>query len=146
MFLGSIIDQIGDQPPEWGQGMAGYGERLASRFGTGVVQGTLQASACALIRQDPRYVRSQSDSPWQRTGHALLFSLLTFNNDGKPRPAVATLGSYYASSMIATSWMPSRYTALGDGVRDGNRQVIMGSLANLVQEFWPEIRRVVGRK
>jgi len=68
----------------------------------------------------------------------LLFSLLTFNNDGKPRPAVATLGSYYASSMIATSWMPSRYTALGDGVRDGNRQVIMGSLANLVQEFWPE--------
>jgi hypothetical protein len=146
MFMGSVLDQVGNQPPEWGKGISGYGERLASRFGSGVVQGTIQASACAVIGQDPRYIRSASEHTWSRAGHAFLYSVLTYNNEGKPRLAVATLGSYYSSSMIATSWLPSRYTPLGDGVRDGNRQVILAGLSNLVQEFWPEVRKIMGRK
>jgi len=146
MFMGSVLDQVQNQPPEWGKGISGYGQRLASRFGSGVIQGTIQASACAVIGQDPRYIRSGSEHAWPRAGHALLYSVLTYNNEGKTRLALATLGSYYGSSMIATSWLPSRYTPLGDGVRDGNRQVILAGFANLVQEFWPEIRRIVGRK
>src|SRR5258706_10469805 len=146
IFMGSVLDQLGNQPPEWGQGISGYGERLVSRFGSGIVQGTIQASACALVKQDPRYIRSGSERPWPRAVHALLYSVLTYNNEGKPRLAVATVGSYYSSSMIATTWLPTRYSPLGDGVRDGNRQVILASLSNLVQEFWPEIRKIMGRK
>ena len=146
VFMGSILDQAQDQPPEWQQGMSGYGQRFLSRFGTGVVQGSIQSSACALIGHDTRYIRSKSEEPWHRVGHAFVYSLVTYNNEGKPRPAIATLGSYYASSMIATSWLPNRYTALGDGVRDGNRQVLLAGFANLVQEFWPEIKKIVSRK
>lgn len=146
MFMGSVLDQVGNQPPEWGRGISGYGQRLVSRFGSGVVQGTIQASACAVAGQDPRYIRSASEHTWSRAGHALLYSVLTYNNEGKTRLAAATLGSYYSSSMIATVWLPSRYTPLGDGVRDGNRQVILAGLSNLVQEFWPEVRKIIGKK
>jgi hypothetical protein len=146
VFTGSILDQLGDQPPEWEQGPAGYGQRLLSRFGTGVIQGSIQGAACAVVGQDPRYIRSGSGQLWHRAGHAFLYSLLTYNNDGKPRLALATLGSYYASSMIATSWLPTRYTPLGDGIRDGNRQVILAGFANLIQEFWPEIKKTIRRK
>ena len=146
MFMGSVLDQVGNQPPEWGQGISGYGQRLVSRFGSGVIQGTIQASACAVVGQDPRYIRSASEHAWPRIGHALLYSVLTYNNEGKTRFAAATLGSYYSSSMIATSWLPSRYTPLGDGIRDGNRQVILAGVSNLIQEFWPEIRKIIGRK
>ena len=146
VFTGSILDQLGHQPPEWHQGMEGYGQRLVSRFGSGVVQGTIQASACLLVGQDPRYIRSGSERAWPRAGHAFLYSILTYNTEGKPRLAVATLGSYYTSSMIATCWLPARYTPLGDGVRDGNRQVILASFSNLIQEFWPEIRKIISRK
>jgi hypothetical protein len=38
------------------------------------------------------------------------------------------------------------YKALGDGVRDGNRQVILAGLVNQFQEFWPEIKRYVFRR
>ena len=60
-------------------------------------------------------------------------------------PAVASVGSIYAASMIATLWMPKRYTMLGDGVRDGNLQLAYSGMFNLVEEFWPEIKKVFKR-
>jgi hypothetical protein len=142
----SLIDQIGGQPPEWGGGVGGYGRRLASRLGTDVIQGTVQSAGAAALGQEPRYIRSSDSGIAHRIGHAFVYSLITYNNEGKNRPALATVGSYYASSMLANTWYPGRFTALGDGVRDGNRQVILASLMNQFQEFWPEIRRYVLRR
>ena len=144
--LTSIMDQVNGEPPEWGGGMQGYGKRLGSRIGTGVIQGSVQSAGAAVLGQEPRYIRSPDPRILHRVGHAFVYTLITYNNEGKNRLALATLGSYYASSMITTAWYPSRYTALGDGVRDGNRQVILASLVNQFQEFWPEIRRHVLRR
>jgi len=47
--------------------------------------------------------------------------------------------------MITTLWMPKRYTMLGDGVRDGNLQLAYSGMFNLVEEFWPEIKKVFKR-
>ncbi len=142
----SIIDQVNGQPPEWGGGMEGFGRRLASRYGTGVIQGTVQSAGAALLGQDPRYIRSANQGVFHRVGHAFVYSLITYNNSGQNRLALATLGSYYASSMLTNTWYPGRFTALGDGVRDGNRQVILAGLVNQFQEFWPEIRHYVLRR
>ncbi len=121
-------------------------ERLASRLGTGFIQAAVQSTGAAALGHDPRYISSADQSIPRRIGHAFLYSLFTYNNEGKRRPALANLSSYYASSMLATCWYPARYTALGDGVRDGNRQVIMAGLINQIQEFWPEIKKYVFRR
>ncbi len=144
--LSSIIDQSNGQPPEWGGGMGGYGKRLASRFGTGVIQGSVQSAGTTILKQDPRYIRSSDQRILRRIGHAFIYTIITYNDSGQNRLAIATLGSYYASSMLTNYWYPGRYTALGDGVRDGNRQVILAGLLNQFQEFWPEIRRYVLRR
>lgn len=141
----AAMDHLYKQPPEWGSHNDALGKRLASRFGTAVIQGTTQAAACAALGQDPRYIRSASSGWLRRSGHAILFSVLTYNKEGKRRFALGTLGSYYASSMASTAWFPERYTALGDGVRDANRQIVLSMLVNQVQEFWPEIRRIFRR-
>jgi hypothetical protein len=142
----SVVDQIEGQPPEWGGGMAGYGKRVASRLGTTIIQGSVQSAGCALLGHDPRYIRSADRRILHRIGHAFLFTLVTYNEEGNVRPAVATLGAYYTSSMVSTLWYPDRFTVFGDGVRDGNRQVIGASVMNQVQEFWPEIVRYVFRR
>jgi hypothetical protein len=144
--LNSLLDQIENQPPEWGREASGYGQRLASRLGTAAVQGTVQSAGCALLGQDPRYIRSSSEKVLNRSLHAILFGTITYNNEGKKRPALATLSSYYDSSVIATSWLPDRYTSLGDGVRDANRQVVLSCLVNEIQEFWPELKRLLPHK
>jgi len=145
-LLSSVIDQASGEPPEWGGGMAGYGRRLASRIGTGIIGGTVQSAGTALLGQEPRYIQSANPHTLHRIGHAFLFTFVTFNNEGKKRIAFPSLASYYVSSMSADLWLPSRYTALGDGVRDGNRQVIITVLLNQFQEFWPDIRRLVFRR
>lgn len=149
-FLGPVLsaglDQVNAQPPEWGGGVKGYSERLASRLGTGIVQGTAQSIGCAFLGQEPRYIRSANSGTLHRIGHAFLFSLITYNNDGKKRIAFATIGSYYVGSIATDAWLPARYSALGDGVRDGNRQVILAGLVNQFQEFWPEIKHYIFRK
>ena len=141
----SLVDHIDHDPPEWGQGMAGYGLRLASRFGTNVVQNSILAVGAATLHEEPRYISSSSKGFFHRSGHALLFTVVTYNDRGKMTPAIASVGSTYAASMITTLWMPKRYTMLGDGVRDGNLQLAFGGMFNLVEEFWPEIRKVFKR-
>jgi len=141
----SLLDHIGNAPPEWGQGMAGYGLRLTSRFGTNLVQNSILAVGAATLHEEPRYICSSSKGFFHRSGHALLFTVITYNNGGKMTPAVASVGSIYAASMIATLWMPKRYTMLGDGVRDGNLQLAYSGMFNLVEEFWPEIKKVFKR-
>ncbi len=149
-FLGPVLsaglDQVSDEPPEGGGGVKGYSERLASRLGTGIIQGSTQSLGCAILGQEPRYIRSSDEGVFHRIGHAFVFSLITYNKEGKKRIAFATLGSYYVSSVATDAWFPERYTALGDGIRDGNRQVILSGFVNQFQEFWPEIRRLFRRK
>jgi len=141
----SLLDHIGNAPPEWGQGMAGYGLRLASRFGNAVVQNSIMAVGAATLHEEPRYISSSSKGFFHRSGHALLFTVVTYNNRGKITPALAGVGSIYAACMITTLWMPKRYTMLGDGVRDGNLQLAYSGMFNLVEEFWPEIKKVFKR-
>lgn len=146
VLAGALIDQGNRQPPEWGQGVKGYGIRFASRFGTNLVQGTIQSSLAAAMHLEVRYVRSTSTNHLHRIGHALALGVMNYNEEGKLRLNFPLLAGNYGSGMITTYWMPSRYTPLGDGVRDGNRQMILGGLFNIVQEYWPEIKRVTHLK
>jgi len=144
-LLSAAVDQIGNDPPEWGQGLKGYGIRFASRFGTNFVQNSIQAAGAAALHEEPRYISSSSKGFFHRSEHAILFTLVTYNNSGKVTPAIASVGSIYAASMITTLWLPKRYTILGDGVRDGNLQLGLNGAFNLVEEFLPDIKKVFKR-
>ena len=61
------IAQWRNNPPEWEQGMAGYGRRLSSNFGQYSIKKTLQFSIGAALKEDPRYFPSTRTGFWQRT-------------------------------------------------------------------------------
>ena len=54
-YFGSIgnalVDQAGGNPKEWGGGLKGYGRRVASRFGSNLVQGAVQSSFAAMLHE-----------------------------------------------------------------------------------------------
>jgi hypothetical protein len=140
--LGNHLSNI---PSEWNQGLKGYGRRLASRYGTFLVQGAVRASTAALLKQDPRYIRSARKGAWTRIGHAILFNYITLNNDGKKTLAIARIGGAYAGGMASLAWLPERHT-WKDGMRVGHQQLVIGNLSNLVQEFWPEIQGIFKKR
>jgi hypothetical protein len=73
--------------------------------------------------------------------HAIAFSFVTYNNHGHVTPNIANLTSYYASTAISTTWVPTeeslgRYTLV-----HGSEALGLSIPINILQEFWPDISR-----
>lgn len=134
-----IYDQARGQPPEWGGGFAGYGRRLASRLGTGAIQGTIQAPVAALMNYDVRYIESGDQGFKKRLGHAIAYSFLTYNKNGRPRVNFPNLGAYYAASAISTSWQPGNQNVASYALKDGTATMALSVVVNVIQEFWPDV-------
>jgi hypothetical protein len=138
-----LLDQANGAPRQWGGGFPGFGRRLASRAGNAVLQGTFQAPLAALLHEDVRYIPTSHHSFQRRAIHAVLYSFLTYNDKGHPTLNIANLTAFYASTAVTTAWLPgvgnaARYTFI-----NASEQVALSFPLNVVQEFWPEIRRHV---
>ena len=141
-----VFDQASGNPEEWGGGLAGYGRRLGSRLATSTIQASFQAGTAAFLGEDTRYIVGDRHTFKGRAGHALLFAVVTYNNQGNKTVNAASLGGYFAASAASTLWLPGQRNVAVYTLTDGGKQVGLGALANLLQEFWPEIRRTVLRR
>jgi len=146
-FLAALVlDQATDSPYQWGGGFPGFGRRLASRVGNSVPQGTFQAPVAAALHEDVRYISSNQHSFKRRAEHAVLYSFLAYNNQGHPILNIANLGSYYASTAVSTAWFPGINNAASYTFINASEQIALSVPINLLQEFWPEVRRYVFRR
>jgi hypothetical protein len=141
-----LLDQSTDSPAQWGGGFSGYGKRVASRFATGIVQGTVQALLAAPLHEDVRYIVSKEHGLKRRAWHAVVYSFTTYNNHGHPTPNIANLTSYYAASAVSATWLPGYYNVARYALIDGSESAGLSIPVNMLQEFWPEVRRYVLRR
>lgn len=142
-FTALVLDQAFNSPYQWGGGVDGYGRRVLSRVGSTILQGTFQAPAAAVLHEDVRYIVSNQRGFKRRAGHAIVYSFLTYNNQGHPTLNVANLGAYYASTAVSTVWLPGQRNLAGYTFGNGSEQIALSVPVNLLQEFWPEIRRTL---
>ena len=139
------LDQATGSPSEWGGGFAGYGRRVGSRTLLSVIQGNVQAGLAAPLHEDVRYISAGRGGFKHRALHAIVFSFMTYNNQGHATVNVANLTGFYASAAISTTWIPTddslgRYTLV-----HGTENLGFSIPVNLLQEFWPDICRRVHR-
>ena len=136
-----LLDQASGTPAPWGGGVEGYGRRLASRLGEAILQGTVQAPLAAALHEDVRYISSSQHGFGRRALHAVIFSFLTYDSHGHPTPNLANFAGYYVSAAVAASWLPGQHYGAGDTLSTASEQVVLAVPINLLQEFWPEVRR-----
>jgi len=141
-----LLDQDNGTPRQWGGGFPGLGRRLASRAGNAVLQGTFQAPLAALLHEDVRYIPTTQRSFQRRALHAILYSFLTYNDKGHPTLNIANLTAFYASTAVTTAWLPGVQNAARYTFTNASEQIALSFPLNVVQEFWPEIRRHVFRR
>jgi hypothetical protein len=139
VFTALVLDQSTGSPPQWGGGFHGYGLRVASRTGSAVVQGTVQAPLAALLHEDVRYVASKDRRSKQRALHAVKYSFLTFNSQGHPTPNVANLAATFAATAISGLWLPGKYAGARYTLTNSTEQIALALPVNIMQEFWPEV-------
>ena len=98
-----------------------------------------------LLRQDPRYHPSTSDSILGRTTYAASRVFITRNDSGKRTLNTSYLLGVLTSAAVATAYRPywarsASNTFKGVGSTIGNDAGI-----NVLHEFWPGIRQVLKR-
>src|SRR5580658_9703419 len=69
------INQAGNAPPEWGQGVAGYSRRFGSDFGIALVGTTTRYGLAEAFKEDTLYYRCECYGVFPRLRHAMVSTL-----------------------------------------------------------------------
>jgi hypothetical protein len=143
----ALGDQAHDSPEQWDDGFAGYGQRLASRYGQFAIQNTLSSTGNWLLGYEPRYERCRCSGAWPRIGHALFRNFVTYNQtERERRPQIAMYAGALGAGMISSTWKPDQGDLWIQGYHSVVTQAAFGSFSNVLGEFAPEIGRLLKRK
>ena len=134
-FAYGLLDQVRNQPPEWGKGWSQYKRRAASDIGEFLIQeGTTEAIAAALHRP-----LDYALCPCAGTGARIRWALLGAVTDPLPngkRPiAVPRIVGAYAGSFAQTTWLPATSHRLRSALLNGTTSLAIGAGINLFEEF-----------
>jgi hypothetical protein len=134
--IGGGVTQATNSPPEWGQGMKGYGQRVASTFGIALVTTTTRYTLAEVLHEDTIYYRCECSGFFPRLGHAITSTVLSRRgDDGHYFISFPAIAAPYAGSMTAAlGWYPARYNA-SDGFRMGNYNLATEAGKNVLLEF-----------
>ncbi len=137
----SGINQAADTPSEWGQGMKGYGRRLADKLGQHAIKDSIQDGMAALFHEDPRYIPSRRNGIGSRTAYALEHAFLVYRNDGTTKFADSHLIAAFGTAAISRTWYPQSHRTVGGTLEAGAISYGVDAGMAVVREFWPDIQR-----
>ncbi len=142
------IDQANNGNPTYGQGAAGYGKRYAITFGDTLVENFMVGAVMpSLLRQDPRYFQKGKGGFAHRTAYALSRIFVTRSDSGHAQFNFSEIfGSALAAGISTYSYHPSSDGKLANVGGVWGTQVASDSVALLLKEFWPDIRRKFHKK
>jgi hypothetical protein len=131
------INQATDAPPEWSQGIDGYGRRFGSDFGIALTATTTRYALAEALGEDTLYYRCACSGLFPRVRHAIFSSFTGRRGDDGHRVfSIPTLISPYAGTMTAVyGWYPNRFGAK-DAFRMGNYSLLAYMGSNIGLEFF----------
>lgn len=141
----SVIYQAENQNPSFGQGLKGYGKRVAAAFGDQMMGNMMtEGVAPALLHEDPRYFRIGEGSFGRRLWYAATriivaptdsnHQIFNFAEWGGNSVAVAISNVYYRDGR---NWNDNAEKLLVQCGTD--------SLSNVLKEFWPDVKRKLSK-
>lgn len=135
-FVFAGVDQLRNDPVEWGKGWRGYGRRLASDVGEFVVQETVTDVAAAALNRPLDYQHCRCTGTGDRIGWALQSAVTDPLPSGHRALAVPRILGAYAGSFAQASWRPE--TASGrtrTALVNGTVNLLIGAGINLYYEL-----------
>jgi hypothetical protein len=130
------INQQQNTPPEWNQGLEGYGKRFGSDFGIAAVTTTTRYALSEAFHEDTLYYRCECKGVFRRLSHAVISTFTARRGDDGHRVfSFPDLVAPYAGTMTAVyGWYPDRYD-YKDAFRMGNYSLLWYVGANIGLEF-----------
>jgi hypothetical protein len=140
------IDQWNDKPPEWQQGIAGYGKRYVNITAQYSIQRTFTFGLSSALHEDNRYFNSGQEGFWKRTRYALASGFMARHDDGSRHFSVSQLGGVAAGAFISRAWQPPSQRSAEDGAVSFGISMLSNIGFSEVKEFIPDIGHRLGLK
>ena len=131
------VSQWRDFPTEWKQGGEGFGKRLASDYGSVVIENTISLGVTYIDHEDLRYPLStySKSAILKRGGHAFAYTLVPRKDGGGRRFGWSRLIGAFGSGFVANTWYPSRHSDMSNAVYLGGINLASDLGVNLLKEF-----------
>ena len=135
-FAFAGVDQLRNDPIEWGKGWHGYDRRLASDVGEFAVQETVTDVLAAGMDRQLDYQRCRCRGTGDRIGWALQSSLTDPLADGHRAIAIPRIVGAYAGSFAQAAWRPAGASNRARiGLVNGTTSLLIGAGINLYYEL-----------
>lgn len=139
--MGAGVNQGTNTPSEWGQGAQGFGKRFASSLAKHIVAKGIQYPVSKLFHEELSYRRSDKTGFGPRLKYALIGVVITHKTtDGSRTVAKGELAGAFGSGLISRLWQPASVRTVAAGFSSAGVTLGMDAAANVLKEFWPEIR------
>lgn len=127
--------QAEDEPPDWGEGGSGFGDRLGSEYGRFLAEISGKYAIAAALHQDTKYYVCECTGFGHRLGHALHSTFTArAGDDGHYVISPAPIAAPYVGSFTELAWYPDRF-GWKDAVRTGSYGLLYDGAANIAHEF-----------
>ncbi len=132
--------------PQLGTGAAGFGRYYWREF-TDQVSGTFFTEAIlpTLTHEDPRYYTLGKDGFFRRASYAITRAVVTKNDAGGEEFNISEIGGNAAEATLSNFYYPSQERGLNKTAKNFATQTAITAGANVLKEFWPDIRKNVFR-
>jgi hypothetical protein len=144
--LGVGIGQVANTPREWGQGPDGAAKRFGAVFGKHLVKSSVELTVAGLRDEDVKYEPSGGTGFGPRMKHALVRTVVVRRtSDGSQTMATGRVAGSFTSGFVSLLWLPPRLHTVSNGMASAGVSLGVDALTNVFREFWPDIRRGLGR-
>jgi hypothetical protein len=132
--------------PSLGHGPAGF-RRYYWREFTDQVSGTFFTEAIypTLTHEDPRYYTLGTNGFFKRTGYALSRTFITKNDRGTHEFNISEIGGNASEAALSNLYYPAAERGFSKSAKNFATQIVITAAANVLKEFWPDIRKNVFR-
>jgi hypothetical protein len=134
-FVYSGVNQLNNEPPEWGKSWSGYGKRYASNFGEFIIQEGVTEGLAAVMKRPLDYMRCHCTGTGKRVGYALGGAVTDQMPNGKHPIAIPRIVGAYAGAYAQSTWRPDSRGRANQTLLNGTTSLAIGGLINLYHEF-----------
>ncbi len=130
-------------PREWNDGAGAFGRLYGDSIATVTSERTARFLTGVALHEDPRYVRSNSNNPLLRTGHALVFTFIDKTDSGRNTIAFSNFAGAAAGGFVGNAYLPHGFNDLTHAEQRMAFQFAGIAIQNIVAEFQPQWGPVV---
>ncbi len=140
------ISQAENADPSYHQGAAGYSKRLALAFADVTTENVLVTAVFAsALHEDPRYYRLGRGPVLARGAYTISRMVVTRTDAGARQFNNAEIFGAAAAALLYNTYHPDSDRSVANTFESWGMQLGFDTGTLLVREFWPDVRRGLGK-